>query len=467
MRSKSECTWSPDIGSAQGPLYMAISEAIATHVRDGRLRAGDRLPPHRDLANRLGVDVTTVTRAYADARRRGLVDSCVGRGTFIRPSATIEDIAAKGRHPLIDMTMNRPPVPPGDLVAGLLRAEMNALLAPERVGSLLDYGPVNGSLADRTAGAMWLKRRLGRVAADRVMVSPGVQSALASVLTTLTTLGDIICCPVLTYPGLRTLSTRLGIKLMGLPMDGDGILPDAFEAACLVNSIKALYCCPTLANPTAATMSVGRRRDLAAVARHYGVAIVEDDAYGMLPRHAPSAIAALAPEITYYIGGLSKVLAPGLRVAYLVAPDASATDRCATNLGAFSVMTPPLMAALASRWIMGGAAEEILNAIRSETKARHALVSAHLPAELVLTHPEAFHLWLSLPQTLTATEFAERSAALGVSIVASEAFAVSQAPPAAVRVSLGGPDDRVQLENALKILAGLLVEQPRLTIQAA
>ncbi|MCR6628615.1 MAG: PLP-dependent aminotransferase family protein [Magnetospirillum sp.] len=286
MRSKAECAWSPDISQSQGPLYLAISDAIAGDIRDGRLRAGDRLPAHRDLALRLGVDVTTVTRAYAEARRRGLVDSCVGRGTFIRLSATV-DPAPKVELPGIDMTMNRPPDIPGGLVNARLRAGIADVLAREDSADLLAYGDSAGSEVSREAGALWLKPRLGEVCPDRVVVCPGSQGALAATLSALVVPGDVVCCPSLAYPGLRMLGTQLGLDLVGLPLDADGVLPDAFEAACLRHRVKVIYCCPTLANPTAEVMPPGRRREIVAVARNYGVAIVEDDAYGLLPRHSP------------------------------------------------------------------------------------------------------------------------------------------------------------------------------------
>lgn len=455
MRSKPECSWSPDISQSQGPLYIAISDAIADHIRDGRLRAGNRLPAHRDLAVRLGVDVTTVTRAYAEARRRGLVDSCVGRGTFIRPSATV-DPAPRVEPRGIDMTRNRPPAVRGDLVGARLRAGITEVLARESSVDLLGYGDSAGPPTAREAGAQWLKPRLGEVDAARVVVCPGSQGALAATLSALAVPGDIICCPSLTYPGLRMLGMQLGLDLVGLPMDADGLLPDAFEAACLRHRVKAIYCCPTLANPTAEVMPLARRREIVAIARHYGVAMVEDDAYGMLPRRSPPPLTALAPEIAYYIGGLSKVVAPGLRIAYLVAPDSMAAGRASARLRATSLMTAPLMTALATHWITEGTANEILAAIRAESAARQALVAAELPSGLVRTHPESFHLWVSLPSGWSATAFSERSATLGVSVVPADAFAVSLPPPEAVRISLGAAGERARLSEALRVLVDIM-----------
>src|SRR5207253_1062549 len=160
-----------------------------------------------------------------------------------------------------------------------------------KLRDLLRYQDFGGSPEDREAGALWLRRRSLVVDHERLLVAPGAQAALLAVLTTLAVSGSVICCEELTYPGLRALAGQLGIRLVGLPMDGEGIDAVAFAAACAQYAPKALYCNPTLLNPTTIVMSQARRQALVEVARHYGVPIIEDDAYGFLPRVAPPAMA--------------------------------------------------------------------------------------------------------------------------------------------------------------------------------
>ncbi|MEB0164993.1 PLP-dependent aminotransferase family protein, partial [Glaciimonas sp. CA11.2] len=387
--------WLPKLKKGSGPLYLTIANAIADDIAVGQLAAEQRLPPQRKLAELLGIDFTTVARAYTEAHRRGLVDSVVGRGTFVcglrRPKIPR---VFEGR-PNVDMSMNMPPEPVSEELLTLMESGFASVSGKLR--DLLRYQDFGGSPEDREAGALWLRRRGLVVDHDRLLVVPGAQAALVAVLTTLAPSGSVICCEELTYPGLRALAGQLGIRLIGLPMDREGIDAVAFAAACAQYAPKALYCNPTLLNPTTIVMSHTRRQALVEVARHYEVPIIEDDAYGFLPRVTPPAIASIGPDVTFYIAGLAKCVGAGLRIAYLVAPDAQYASRLASAVRATTVMASPITSALATRWIRDGTADLALNAIRKESMARQKLAARLLPAGSYLSHPEAFHLWISLP----------------------------------------------------------------------
>ncbi|EGO94547.1 aminotransferase class I/II-fold pyridoxal phosphate-dependent enzyme, partial [Acidiphilium sp. PM] len=179
---------------------------------------------------------------------------------------------------------------------------------------------IGGAMADRAAGAHWLRDRMGPLPPERVLLCPGAQGALLAIAGLLAAPGDAVCVEDLTYPGFRALAAHRGLRLVPVAMDADGLLPDAFEAACRAHRPKLLYCTPTLHNPTTATMPPDRRAAIAAIATAQGIAIVEDDAYGMLPRSAPPPLATFAPSISYYIAGVAKSLSPALRLAYVVPP---------------------------------------------------------------------------------------------------------------------------------------------------
>src|SRR6266851_1552084 len=263
-------SWLPDLKRFTGPRYRAIAEALAADIRDGRLPAGTRLPTHRDLAWRLRVTVGTVSRAYAEAERRGLIGGEVGRGTFVREPASARVLSFVRPEPerpdFIDLSFNYPIV--GD-EAPALAAVLALLAGSNDLARLLHYSPSAGRPADREAGAAWIARGGLETAAERIVLTNGGQHALATVLSTLMRAGD-------------TLANLLDLRLVGLAMDADGLLPDAFDSACRGGAIKALYTMPTLHNPTTAIMPEARRREIAEIARRYGVAIVEDDVYGFL-----------------------------------------------------------------------------------------------------------------------------------------------------------------------------------------
>ena len=452
---KQQSSWIPKFKRGSGPAYLLIASAIADDIAIGQLQPQQRLPPQRKLAQLLGLDFTTIARAYREANQRGLVEAVVGRGTFVsgRRRARIPHIV-EGR-PNVDLSMNMPPE--------VISTELSALMQDgfarvgTNLGGLMRYQDFCGSTDDRLAGAMWLKRRGLAVEQENLLVMPGAQSALLVILTTIAGPGSIVCCEELTYPGLRALAGQLGIRLIGLPMDAEGIDALAFATACSQYAPKALYCNPTLLNPTTLTISGSRRQALVDVARNYDVAIIEDDAYGFLPKNSPPPIASLGPDITFYVSGLAKCLGAGLRVAYVVAPDQVSASRLALAVRTTTVMVSPITAALATRWIRDGTADLALSAIRKESIARQRLVSKILPPGCFNATPDAFHLWVRLPPPWSGVAFADKMQQLGIGVVASAAFVVGIAAPAAVRVCLGGIASREEVSAALAVIADLLL----------
>jgi DNA-binding transcriptional MocR family regulator len=209
-------------------------------------------------------------------------------------------------------------------------------------------------------------------------------------------------------------------------------------------------------------MSLERRAAVVAVARKHGVPIIEDDAYGMLPRPPLPPLAALGPEFVYYVAGLAKCLSPALRVAYVASPDARSAARLGGTIRAITSMTSPLTAAAATHWILDGTAAAVLAAIRSETVARQEIARGVLPPGTFSANPEGFHLWLPLSRPWTRAEFATRLRSAGIGVVGSDAFAVGSAPEA-VRLGLGAPVTRTELRTSLQTVADLLAEQPTMS----
>ncbi|KSV75784.1 hypothetical protein N183_21030 [Sinorhizobium sp. Sb3] len=452
-----QISWSPTIRKADGPLYLAIADAIAADITDGRLADGMRLPPQRVLAEALGIDFTTVSRAYNEARHRGLVEGRVGQGTYVK--ARRAKIARPATSGIVDMSMNLPPLFDDHALSVRLWSDVAALQAEHGLDLLMRYQAPAGTLHNRAAGAAWLRPRLGEVQVERMLVCPGAQGALLAALSSLAKAGDTICAEAIAYPGLRALAAHLGITLLGVAIDEKGLVPEAFEELCSTQTLKALYCNPTLHNPTTATLSLERREAIVAVARRHGVAIIEDDAYGALPVAPPPALAALAPDLVYYIGGLAKCLSPALRIAYLVVPDCRSSVRIEGAIRATAGLASPLTAAIATRWIEDGTADAVLGAIRTETAARQKIAENVLPTGTAVSDPHAFHVWLRLPRPWTRGEFSGRLQAAGIAVVPSDAFAVGPAPEA-VRLGLGAAATQEELRRSLLTIADLLGQSP-------
>jgi DNA-binding transcriptional MocR family regulator len=445
--------WLPELKGGTKNVYLAIVDAIAADIQCGRLSTADRLPAQRELARALDVNYATISRAYGEAQRRGLIYSRVGQGSFVCKPRPPQVQRARSASP-VDMTMNLPPEPDDPALRERLEDGVRRLASELR--DLLRYQEFGGSCEARLAGVQWLSRVGVEAQPERLLVCPGAQGAILAIVNSLAKPGDVALCENLTYPGVRAIAAQLGIRLIGLPSDAEGISSGAFAAACEEYRPKLLYCNPTLQNPTTCTISARRRAELVRLARLHGLTIVEDDAYGVLPLSAPPPFALLAPDITFYVAGFAKCLGAGLRVAYLLAPDARRAARLSVILRATSVMASPITVALATHWVEDGTAEAALRAIRSESIARQRMVARMLAPEHYQAHPEGFHVWLRLPAPWKRAAFTSHVRAHGVHVVPSDAFAVGAEPPEAVRVCLGGEASRSELRELLAVLAATL-----------
>jgi len=445
--------WTPDLTKRAGPRYRAIADALADDVRAGRLKEGTRLPTHRDLAGTLRVTVGTVSRAYSEAERRGLIKGEVGRGTFVRrdrPEPLDFGMQTREGPSLIDLSLN---FPVSEAEDKLLKKGLLELARDRRLERLLEYLPHAGLHRHREAGAAWVARAGLEARPEQIIVCNGAQHALAIALMALASPGDVVLAEALTYPVFKTLAALLHLKVVGLPLDDEGLRPDAFEAACKGGAAKFLYCIPTIQNPTATVMPESRRRKIAAIAQAHDVTILEDDIYGLLSKGRPLPLARHAPERTVYVTSLSKTLAPGLRIGFLAAPS-RLVDRMVPALGATTWMAAPLMAELAARLIDDGTADALLERKRKEAAARQGM-AARILAPLLATpaDPHSYHLWFRLPEPWRGEDFASRARQRGVAVNPGEVFAAGAAKaPAAVRVCLGAARSRAQLEKGLLIL---------------
>lgn len=444
--------WIPRLAGRKGPRYRAIVEALAEDFASGAVTPGLRLPTHRDLAEALGVTVGTVSRAYAEAARRGLVSGEVGRGTFMRGAVASPDDERGGD---CDLSQNHPPEPPAHIHRAALVETLADITAGGDVSRLLDYPAADASASDREAGASWIARAGLPAAADEVLVCTGSQHGLTIVLATLLEPGDVLLTESLTYAGLQPVAGLLRLRLRGVAIDRDGLLPDALDAACRETGARALYLIPTHHNPTTAVMPEARRREVAAVAERHGLRVVEDDVHGLLPAARPKPVAALAPERAYYLTSTSKTLAPGLRIAYVKAPLPD-VPRLAASLRATTWAVAPLTAAVASHWIRDGTADRILEARREEARARQALARERLAGLDFDAQPEAYYLWLRLPEPWRAESFAAEARARRVSVTPADAFVVDRTqPPHAVRLCIGAARSRETLARGLDTVAAL------------
>jgi len=449
--------WIRPLKEGSGPRYLQIAALIEAGIADGHLDAGDRLPPQRSLAAALKVDLTTVTRAYDEARRRNLLEGRGAAGTFV--AAPQADLLR-----MVDLSMNIPP-PPSEVDLGAsLRDGLAQVMLRTDANQLMTYHLGGGSEADRLAATQWLLPALGPVQPSLLTTAPGAQSALAGLMLSLTRPDGMLLAEAVIYPGLRSAARSFGRRVEAVAVDELGMRPDALEAALRKTEARVIYLNPTIQNPTTVTMPEARRREILAVAARFDASIIEDDPYWLLEHDAPTPLARLAPERVHYVSTLSKCLSPGLRTAFVVSPDAQHQKRFLNALRAFSPMRTPLAAALVTQWIRDGSAAGLLAGVRAEARERQRIAGQVLGIPTLGRHESrhGIHIWHALPSYWLADELAAAARLEGLAVTPSTAFVAGDAgTPNAIRICLGEGNDRMRLSGALKRLSRLLARVPQ------
>lgn len=442
------------MAAGSGPKYLAIADALARDIGAGKLAAGSRLPPQRALAEALGVDLTTVTRAYGEAQRLGLIEGDGRRGSFVRERT--DQTPKSGWTNMADAGMNAPPELPGGMLVTEFRRAVETLLgASDPIA--MQYQPRGGMPAAREAGARLLGARGIPCFEDSVVVTAGGQHALHAIFSAEFSAGDTLAVAGFVYPGLLALARRFEVSLRVIPSDANGLETDALEAACATGAIRGVYVVPTNDNPTTITTSIERRKAIASVAERNGLIVIEDDAYGLLPEKPLPPIASFAPESTWHVASVSKILSPGLRVAWLRAPDVAHAWRLAADLHETAIMAPTLNTAIVADWANNGLLDRLVGEVRSEARARQLMVRRLLPADAFRSHDEGYHLWIPLAAGTDVARIAEAVRPQGLSVIDGAAFAVDGEPGSpALRVSIGGTLSRDRLERGIRLLAALI-----------
>lgn len=445
--------WTPTLRGGNSPLYVRIADAIERDIKAGALPAGSRLPPHRDLAHRLSIGIGTVTKAYSEAEQRGLLTGQVGRGSYVAEIGRRQGARAMADEPL-DLARNLPPITSGDrhLAETLAKFRRRSDLA-----AILGYGPPEGNETVRAAGARWLTERhgLSRVSAEELLPCNGGQHALLLVLGAICRPGDAVLCEASTFFGLKTLADFLGYQLVGVEMDGDGIVPDALERAASSSGARVLYTVPTLHNPTTTTTGERRRRELASVAERLDLLIVEDDAYRVLVdrRDAPTAYADLAPRRTAYVATLSKGMLPGLRLGFVKLPDQAMRNGVIRSIRATNYSLPSLGGLIFAEWVEEGIAQRISNEVVAEAAARTELARSILGSALgPVGGAQSLHVWMPL-SPLDAERTAARALRAGVDLTPPDALTIGASAPSGLRICLGGAPDLESLATGLSLIS--------------
>lgn len=455
--------WVPSAASLSRPAYLSLAEQFARAIESGELASGSRLMPHRKLADQLGLSVQTVSRAYEELTRRGLVQGEIGRGSFVLGPGTEarQPYLPERQGEMIDLSILKPVV---DVMHMDRMREGFAWLAENMaVSSALSFRPNVVMPHHRIIAAGWLNRLGVEADSTGVMLTNGVTPALTTAIMSVVPPGSGLAAESLTHHTLRPLCTYLGVHLEGVVMDVHGMSPAALDEVARKGLIRAVYLQPNVINPPAGMMPEERRAELAEVARRYDLAIIENDVLNiMIPDRAP-AIARIAPERTLYICGFTKITVPGLRLAYLYAPPRHATAVANRHLVASWMATAP-MADLLSHWIKDGTVVELAERQAAALAERHAIAAEALGGWMPACHPNSMHLWINIPEAWTEEMFVAHGRLLHVAVAPGSAFSASEkGKTQAVRIALGSakPDD---LRRGLTTIADMLRDVPEVLL---
>jgi DNA-binding transcriptional MocR family regulator len=434
---------------------------IAQAVEDGNLPPGQKLPTHRKLADDLGLSVNTVSKAYDILRRQNLIDGQIGRGSFVA------DTGLSGNQPfklesepenLFDMSISRPLFNRQHVDA--MQATLQKLQTDLDPAIYLSTRPNAGHETHRKTGTKWLSHCGLETSAGSVLMTNGVSHGMTAAMSAILRPGDVILSDMITHHLMISSVAYFGYRHIGLEVDEHGILPDALEKACVEDSPKVLYLLPSLANPYVHMMPEDRRRQIAGIARKYGLHIIENDAFGPVATHRPPPVSVFAPDLSVYLTTFTKCTVSGLRAGYAVVPD-HLLPAMTARLIVFGWMATPLICEVASRWVEDGTAQALAEWQNIAIGKRHQIARQELAGFQWKGHPSALHLWLQLPPEWDSNSFVAHARELNVVVSPETPFLCPKASPTnAVRVSLGSIPDTERFRQGLRLLAGLLL-RPR------
>lgn len=447
-------SWKPSIDKNKKPIYNVISEQLEHDIVKGVLVPGTKLPPQRELADYLDLNVSTISKAFKICELKGLLSASVGSGTYVSYDALsnaylLED--TKPKH-LIEMGATLP----DDSSYEPLLHQLKNMLQESNYEKWFGYGRSGESLWQKDAAVKLMQRSGFETSVEHILFANGGQNAIAATLASLCKPGDRIGVDLHTYPGLKTVASMLSVQTVPIKSDIYEMSPESLEYACKNENIKGIYLIPDYHNPTASFLSVEKRKRIAEIAKKYNLFVIEDASYHLLNRDPLPALASFAPEQVIHIASLSKSLAPGLRLAYVAVPR-QYKEPISKALYNLNITVSPLLAELTARTIVSNQFEVLIEGHREQTIRRNQIANKYFEDYKCLGVKTGIFRWLLLPGRITGAAFETLAAQQGVQVYAADRFVVgNSSPERAVRVSVCAPKTIEELEQGLAILKQLL-----------
>lgn len=449
-------SWKPNKNELSSPLYLSIADLLECDIINGALAPQTKLPPQRELADFLDVNLSTITRAFKICELKGLIYANTGSGTFVSPSATLPNVLTNHAVALDYIELGI--IKPFYQLNTTILTTAKSVLTKKYAEKLLEYSDPLGTNFQKHAAQKWLSRFHLNISADNIAITSGAQNALTVILITLFQPGDKIATDMYTHPNFKNLANLLNIQLIPIAGDESGMLPDGLDTVCKLNNIKGIYLMPTYSNPSNITISMERRRALAETIIKHKLTLIEDDVYAFLapPEFLP--ITALIPEQSIYVCGTSKSICAGLRVAFMTFPSFY-RSRIVSGIYNINLKTPSLNTEIITELIHSGTANKIIEKKIALAKERNLIYHQYFPLAAECASKLSFFQWLPLPKHLTGSQFEKLAEEQGIHVFCSDRFAVGNTEQGAfVRLAISSPADIVELKKGLEIIKYLLEE---------
>ena len=495
-----ELSWKPDKNRLKKPFYLSLATTMKEDIVQGVLPAYTKLPPQRELARYLELNVSTVTKAYKLCETNGLVTAAVGRGTFVAPltimhhpfdegapieqerygnlesnpfsnsspnseKSSLQTASSQKANSQVSYTQSFIPADVINLAyqkvssihSDVIRKEGIQMLSAPNSAELFGSNAYLGSSFQLDAGKIWLAEQGVHLEEhSSIFITMGISHALGVILSSLFQPGIGIAMDTYTSPyAAATMSKLLHLKMVPIENDAEGISATALEAACRTGKIKALFVLPT-GNPNNITLSEKRKAEIAEVAKKYNLFVIEDDYMTPFKDIKPTPLYNLIPKQTAYISSVSQAISTGIRIAYIAVPNKYRRS-IAETLFASMYKISPFDAQLAAQIISKGLHRTLIAEKQEHIRFRNWCFSLHFPD--FKTNPLSIAQWIKLPSELTGKQVEKDLRALGVQVLSARHFALGErALDTAIYLATCGPETPHQLHEGLRTIKSYFEE---------
>ncbi len=448
-------SWRPSLGETISPKYLALADLLEEDIRNGNLKPGTKLPPQRELADFLDLNLSTITRAFKICSMRGLISSAVGSGTFIASDVDADPMLLTTEEAkVIEMGAILPNARSNERV---LRCIQEIIVEDANLQSM-QYALPEGNHRQREAARKWLESSSIKVKEQHILFANGGQNAISVILAGVFQRGDTIGTNSVIYPGFKNAAKMMGIKVIPIAEEGMILTKEGIDYACKNANMKGMYIIPDYNNPTTHTMDIQERKMISNAAKEHQLIIIEDAINSHLNENILPAVAAFAPECVIHIASLSKIFSPGLRLAYLAVP-CNYREKLLNALYCFNISASMLMLEVATRLIESGEGDRLARERRHAVVVRNQMMNTILEGVTIYGDEYCNFRWLILPKEFTGKSFELCAKSSGVQVFSAQRFAVGSAlVPRAVRIAIPSAQTDQEFERGLYILKSLFIE---------